>query len=116
MKSGSEAGLTIPSALAAEIHAAADEEHRPATDVLRDAVVGYLENRRWRLREEDLRRARELGLADDDGPLTDEYRQTIGDKIAQGLASAHQGRLIDGDAVFVRIEAELSALEAQERK
>jgi hypothetical protein len=102
--------------LAAEVQAAAEEEHRAAADVLRDAVVGYLENRRWRLREEDLRHARELGLADDDTFVADEYRRTIGERIAEGLASARQGQLVDGDAVFVRIEAELSALAAQDRK
>lgn len=87
----------------------------PATDVLRDAVVGYLENRHWRLCEEDLRHARQLGLAADDTSPTDEYRCSIGEKIAQGLASARQGTLVDGDSVFMRIEAELTALEAQER-
>ena len=38
MKPGSDITLTIPPALAAEIQAAADEEHRPAIEVLRDAV------------------------------------------------------------------------------
>ncbi|HUD59026.1 MAG TPA: hypothetical protein VMQ99_05940 [Acetobacteraceae bacterium] len=35
-------------------HVAADGACRPAADVLCDAVVGCLENRRWRLREEDI--------------------------------------------------------------
>ena len=104
----------IPATLAAEIVAAASEEHRPVADVLRDAVVGYLENRRWRSAEQDPQTARKLGLAEDDVRPTDEYRRSIGGKIAVGLASAMQGRLVDGDAVFVRIEAELRALEAKE--
>jgi hypothetical protein len=116
MAADSKADLTIPATLAAEIKAAADEEQRPARDVLRDAVIGYLENRRWRLREEDMPRARALGLAEDDAPLMDEYRRSIGEMIAKGLASARQGQLVDGDAVFVRIEAELDALDARQRK
>jgi len=48
MKPGSDITLTIPPALAAEIQAAADEEHRPAIEVLRDAVEGYRKEQRWR--------------------------------------------------------------------
>ena len=108
--------VAIPAALMAEMEAAADEEHRPVADVLRDAVDGYLENRRWRLAEEDLKTAHKLGLTEDDMSPTDEYRRSIRDKIAAGLASAKAGRLTDGEAVFVRIEAELSGLEAKERR
>ena len=114
MKSGSQAKLRLSESLAAEIQAAADEEHRPAAEVLRDAVIGYLENRRWRLDEEDLRQARALGLADEDARPTDEYRRSIDDKIAQGLVSAPEGRLVDGEAVFIRIDAKLGALEAKD--
>jgi hypothetical protein len=38
--------LAIPPALAAQLQAAADEQHRPAREVLRDAVEEYL--RAWR--------------------------------------------------------------------
>ena len=60
--------------------------------------------------------ARALGLPDDDQPLTDAYRQTLRDKIAQGLTSARQGKLVDGEAVFARIEAELVELDKQDRR
>jgi predicted transcriptional regulator len=113
----SDTELTIPPALAAEIKAAAEDEHRPAADVVREALVGYLENRRWQQHaEQELSRARELGLPDDDVPLTSEYRPTIREKIAQGLESARQGRLVDGEAVFARIDAELDELERQGRR
>jgi hypothetical protein len=116
VNSSGESGLTISATLAAEIQAAAGEEHRPAADVLKDAVTGYLENRRWRLREENLRQARKLGLADDAGSMTDEYRRAIAEKIAEGIEQARQGRLVDGNTVFVRIEAELGALETESRR
>jgi hypothetical protein len=38
--------FAIPPTLAAQLQAAADEQHRSARDVLRDAVEGYL--RAWR--------------------------------------------------------------------
>jgi len=38
--------LAIPPALAAQLQAAAEEQHRSARDVLRDALEGYL--RAWR--------------------------------------------------------------------
>ena len=48
MKTGSDAdALTLPLALAKEVKAAAQEERRPAEDVLRDAVERYLSERRW---------------------------------------------------------------------
>jgi predicted transcriptional regulator len=113
----SNTDLTIPPALAAAIQAVAEDEHRPAADVVRDALEGYLEGRGWRRRsEQELSRARELGLPNDDVPLTQEYRQTIREKIAEGLASAQQGRLVDGEAVFARIDAELDELERQGHK
>jgi hypothetical protein len=48
---------------------------------------------------------------DDDVPLTTEYRRTIREKIAQGLESARQGKLVDGEAVFARINADIDELE-----
>lgn len=38
--------LAIPPALAVRLQAAAEEQHRPAREVLRDALEGYL--RAWR--------------------------------------------------------------------
>jgi hypothetical protein len=46
MDSDSSTDLAIPPALAAQIQAAAEEEHRPAIDVLRDALVRYLRESR----------------------------------------------------------------------
>jgi predicted transcriptional regulator len=113
----SDTELTIPPALAAEIKTVAENEHRPAADVLREVLESYLESRRWqRHAEQELSRARKLGLPDDDVPLTSEYRQTIREKIAQGLQSARQGRLVDGEAVFARIDVEVDELERQRRK
>ena len=39
-----------------------------------------------------------------------EYQQAIREKVAQGMASAKAGRLVDGEAVFTRLYAELDAL------
>jgi len=67
MKPRSNSRVSLPSSLVAELQAAAREEHRSATEVVRDALEGYLEARRWRLNaDNDLARARELGLPDDD--------------------------------------------------
>lgn len=69
--------IAIPPALLAEIQAAANEEKRPAEEVLREALERYLENRRWQqLVAYGRERARELGLAEEDVPrLIKEYRQ-----------------------------------------
>jgi|SRR5271157_2414983 len=108
--------FVLPPALLAEVEAAADEEHRPVADVLRDLVERGLGERRWKAHsEQEFRHARELGLPDDDQPMTDEYRQALREKITQGLASARQGKLVDGDAVFARIEAEMVEFERQGR-
>jgi hypothetical protein len=45
-KTENTSDLAIPPALAAQLQAAAEEQHRPARDVLRDALEGYL--RAWR--------------------------------------------------------------------
>jgi predicted transcriptional regulator len=68
---------TIPPALLAEIQAAADEERRTATELLREAVEHYLENRRWqRLLAFGEEQAHSLGLTEADVPrLIAEYRQ-----------------------------------------
>ena len=69
--------LTLPPALVAEVQAAADEESRPAGDVLREAVERYLRERRWqKIFAYGEKRARELGLTEDDVPrLIAEYRR-----------------------------------------
>ncbi|MGA3397707.1 MAG: hypothetical protein ABSC95_00700 [Acetobacteraceae bacterium] len=181
MKPRSSAQVLIPPGLAAELQAAADEEHRSAAEVARDALEGYLEARRWRLRrrakmnesimarrsvspvmptkvgihdfaaltqerrgwrafarhdeqgadrapiaavilahrlsaDQELARARELGLPDDDAPLTDQHRQTVREKIAQGVRSLPDGKGTDGEAFFARMEAEFEELERHGRK
>lgn len=46
MKSNKAPDLTIPPSLMADIQAAAKDEHRPATEVVRDALERYLAE--WR--------------------------------------------------------------------
>jgi hypothetical protein len=114
---GDDTALIIPSALAAEIRAAAKDEHRPAADLVRDAFESYLEARHWRLQAaQEMARARELGLPVDNVKITSEYRETVREKIAQGLESARRGNLVEGEAVFDRINAELDEIERQEIK
>jgi len=111
--------LVIPPALLAEIRAEAEKGHRPAGDVLREVIERGLGALRWTAHSEaESQRARELGLpiADDDQPMTDDYRQSIREKIAQGLASARQGKLVDGPSVFARIRSEMAEIERQARR
>jgi hypothetical protein len=69
MKPSSDTKLTIPPALAAEIQAAADEEHRPALDVLRDAVEGCRKEQCWRRTlAYGADRAKALGVTEADVP------------------------------------------------
>ena len=77
MKPGSDTTLTIPPALAAEIQAVADEEHRPAIEVLRDAVEGYRKEQRWRRTlAYGADRARALGVTEAEVPrLIAAYRR-----------------------------------------
>jgi hypothetical protein len=107
--------LAVPPDLLAEIQAEADKEHRSAGDVLRDLVERGLGERRWKAHAEaERQRARELGLPDaDDQPMTDEYRQVIREKIAQGMRSLREGRVTDGEAFMARMDAELAELERQ---
>ncbi len=42
MDSGTDTDFVIPAARAAQIQATAKQEHRPAIDVLRDALACYL--------------------------------------------------------------------------
>ncbi len=69
--------LAIPPALLAEIQAQAEQEHRPAGDVLRDAVTRYVRDKRWqRTLAYGQERAKALGLTQEDVPrLIAEYRQ-----------------------------------------
>jgi len=68
--------MNIPPALLAQIRTAADEERRPAADLLREAVERYLRERRWqKIFAYGEERARALGLAEADIPgLIAEYR------------------------------------------
>jgi len=77
MPSGYDAELTIPSLLAAELQAIADEERRPPLDVLRDAIESYRKEQRWRRTlAYGAERAKALGLTEADVPrLIAEYRQ-----------------------------------------
>jgi predicted transcriptional regulator len=69
--------LAIPPALLAQVQAAADEEHRPPGEVLREAVERYLRERRWqKIFAYGEERAQALGLTETDIPrLIAEYRQ-----------------------------------------
>jgi hypothetical protein len=86
MKTGNDTDFTLPPALMAEIQAAADEEHRPALDVLRDAVGRYRDEQRWRKTlAYGAERAQALGVTEADvSRLIAEYRQ----EKRQGLHSA----------------------------
>jgi hypothetical protein len=72
--------LTIPPALAAQLQAAAADQHRPAREVLRDAVEEYL--RAWR-------------------PLTPSQRSP--GEAATRMMRARQGNVRLDDAVFVML-------------
>jgi uncharacterized protein YicC (UPF0701 family) len=52
-------------------------------------------------------------LAADEQALTDEYRQTLREKIAQGARSLREGRVTDGAAFMAQMDAELAELERQ---
>jgi hypothetical protein len=77
VKLGSDTDVAIPSALVAEIQAAADEEHRSPGDLVREALERYIEDREWkRILAYGAERAKTLGLTEDDVPrLIAEYRQ-----------------------------------------
>ncbi len=77
MKSGDTTETLVPPTLLAEIHAAAEEEHRSSAELVREAIERYLQDRRWqRLAAYGQARARELGLSEADIPrLIREARQ-----------------------------------------
>lgn len=112
---GESNSFVLPPALLAEVEAAADEEHRPVADVVRELVEQGLSERRWKAHsEQEFRRARELGLPDaDNQPLSDEYRQTIRENIAQGMQSLREGKVTDGEAFMAKMNAELAELQRQ---
>ncbi len=61
--------LAIPPTLLAEIQAEADKEHRPALDVLQDAVKRYLRQKRWQeIYAYGEERAKTLSLTEADVP------------------------------------------------
>jgi hypothetical protein len=77
MKPREDNTIAIPPSLLAEIRAAAEEEKRPAEEVLSEAIERYLRNRRWqRILAYGEERARALALTEADVPrLIAEYRQ-----------------------------------------
>ena len=77
---------------------------------LDDAEAAQAEARQM-LADKELVRARALGLQDDDVPLTDEYRQTLREKIARGARSLREGRVTDGEIFMARMDDELAELE-----
>ncbi len=61
--------IIIPPALVAAIAAEADEERRPVTEVLQDAVRRYVRQKRWqKIYAYGEERARALGLSEADIP------------------------------------------------
>jgi hypothetical protein len=110
--------LAIPPDLLAAIQAEAEAIRRPADDVLRDVIEIGLSQQRWQSHvEQATRRAHEAGLPDeaDDGKMSDEYRQDIRAKIAQGVRSLREGRVTDGPGFMARMDAELADLEREGR-
>jgi hypothetical protein len=87
--------FVLPAAVMAELEAAASAEERSVADVLRDVL--------------------ERGLAERRQPLTDEYRQDLRAKIAQGVKSLGEGKGTDGEAFMASMDAELAELERQGR-
>lgn len=77
MNPGSDTDLVIPAALVVQIQAAANEEHRPALDVLRDAIENYRNEQRWRRTlAYGTERAAARGFSENDvSRLIAEYRQ-----------------------------------------
>jgi hypothetical protein len=69
MENCSNDTLSIPPALVAGINAVADEENRPAVDVLQDVIQRGLEDRRWkRVLDYGAQQAKRLGLTEADIP------------------------------------------------
>jgi hypothetical protein len=114
--SGGNNPVAFPPALMTERQAAADQQHRPIAEVVRELVEEGLEERHRRAHVEQERlHARERGLLDTGQPLTEEYRQTIHEKISQGLHSLREGKGTDGKTFFTELYSELEALDQQGR-
>lgn len=75
------------------------------TPELEKLVHGKVQSGRYNSASEVVREA--LRLMEE----RDLRKEEIQKKIAQGLASLQQGKGVDGETVFARIEAELAALE-----
>ena len=75
--SGENEAVSVPAALMAQVQAAAEEEHRTAGDVLREALERYLEDRAWeKLYAYGEERTRALGYTEADVPrLIAEHRR-----------------------------------------
>jgi len=59
----------VPSAMLPEIHAAAEEEHRPPSELVREALEHYMEARAWKkIFAYGDARAKALGLTEQDVP------------------------------------------------
>jgi hypothetical protein len=112
---GENNSFVLPPALLAEVIAAADEEHRPVGEVVRELVEQGLSGRRWKAHsEQEYRRAREFDLPDADGqPMSDAYRQSLRSDIAKGVQSLREGKVTDGEAFMARMDARLAELERQ---
>jgi hypothetical protein len=99
----------------AKLKAFAEQERRPVADILRDLVEqGLAERQEWQAHAENERHhARKLGIYEpaDDTAMTDEYRLSVREKIAQGMQSLREGKGTDGEAFFAEIYAELDTLE-----
>ena len=85
MKAGRPADALIPPGLLAEIEAAAAEEHRPARELVGEAVERYLSERRWFRRDE------------------------VHAKYRPGPRIAAPGQGVDGESVMAELIAELDA-------
>jgi hypothetical protein len=81
----------VPSELLPEIRAAAAEEHRTPSDLVREAINRYLSERRWFRRDE------------------------VHAKILEGFESLRQGEPLEGETVMAEMLAALDASE-HERK
>jgi hypothetical protein len=54
--------------------------------------------------------------AADDHTVSDEYRQTIRERIAHGVKSLREGRFTDGKTFMATMDAGLAALESQDHE
>ena len=79
------------------------------TPELEQLVQGKVQSGRYNSASEVVREA--LRLMEERDQFIVPRREEIRKKIAQGLASLQQGKSVDGESVFARIEAELDALE-----